>query len=683
MSAFSTLLAATGVALATSATITCEPGFAMKNGACSPGANFAVDENFHNWSKESWANAVTETPKIKADMKKIIDSVPSYPMDQFHGRGIVIVAGGEYLRDAMATIASIRGFGCKLRIQVWYKGDAELPQKSLGFFDKYGVETYNLVDYVSEDAFKIISSNVGDRPFQLKPLAVKYTDLEEVLLLDADNTPTADPTYLFDDSRYQETGTVFWPDYWTTHSENPIFGITGVEHTSEREQESGQMLINKQAAWTAINTVTEMQTPLFYSLLNGDKDTFRFAWKMTNTPYIMNENSPAVIGLKRETISTDLSSGFCGHTMGQHDLDGKLLFIHHNNLKLSQGWGERGVFFDVTKTPVSGAHVRASPQAALEAGPDHRISCLDLEFAQDSDAMPLTSKVTDAGLKQWEQTFFDAVDEVKEFFPQPKKIATLRERRKAAIGNSTIVAVMTVTNGPYEATGSSFSSSTGLAASEFTACSSGKFLFTNLETTTADINGFGALLSTAGFDVTTSQEVLSNVVSMCPSLGSCGEAMRQEGDTKDKKTMGGGKGGKGKAARERRTHGDAEAPQEKKQRGGKGGKKGKAAKEAKGKRQDDVTAPVDVVVADEAVVVADEAEGKDSMGVTDSNYLCVPASLTALQHESQNTLAVSSASALLLVGAAVGALVFAKSRTAVSVEAAESTPLCEAEAITV
>jgi hypothetical protein len=55
MSTFSTLLAATGVAIAASAGIpTCEPGFEMKSGACSPGTNFAVDESFHSWSKEKY-----------------------------------------------------------------------------------------------------------------------------------------------------------------------------------------------------------------------------------------------------------------------------------------------------------------------------------------------------------------------------------------------------------------------------------------------------------------------------------------------------------------------------------------------------------------------------------------------------------------------------------------------------
>jgi alpha 1,2-mannosyltransferase len=244
-------------------------------------------------------------------------------------------------------------------IQVWYNGDSELPSSSLGFFDKYGVETYNLADYVAEDAFQTLSSNVGDRPFQYKPLAIKYTDLEEVLLLDADNTPTADPTFLFDDSRYQEIGSIFWPDYWTTHSENPIWSIAGAENVVEREQESGQMLINKHTAWTAIAVVTEMQTPLFYSLLNGDKDTFRFAWKMTNTPYLMNPHAPASIGFKREDVADGKEAGFCGHTMGQHDLDGNLLFIHHNNLKLSHGWKRGAAYFNwMEEAPASADNFR-------------------------------------------------------------------------------------------------------------------------------------------------------------------------------------------------------------------------------------------------------------------------------------------------------------------------------------
>jgi hypothetical protein len=41
-----------------------------------------------------------------------------YPMDDYSGRGIVIVTGATNIQDAIVNIAMIRGFGCTLRIQV-------------------------------------------------------------------------------------------------------------------------------------------------------------------------------------------------------------------------------------------------------------------------------------------------------------------------------------------------------------------------------------------------------------------------------------------------------------------------------------------------------------------------------------------------------------------------------------
>ena len=82
--------------------------------------------------------------------------------------------------------------------------------------------------------FAAIESNVGFRKFQLKPYALLFTDLEEVMIIDADNTPIKDPAFLFDDKEYRKVGSLFWPDYWKTHPENPIWQLTGIAMVSAR-----------------------------------------------------------------------------------------------------------------------------------------------------------------------------------------------------------------------------------------------------------------------------------------------------------------------------------------------------------------------------------------------------------------------------------------------------------------
>jgi len=51
--------------------------------------------------------------------------------------------------------------------------------------------------------------------FVTKPYALLFTRFREVLLLDSDNLPLRDPTYLFDDEAYRKAGVLCWPDmHW-------------------------------------------------------------------------------------------------------------------------------------------------------------------------------------------------------------------------------------------------------------------------------------------------------------------------------------------------------------------------------------------------------------------------------------------------------------------------------------
>ena len=56
----------------------------------------------------SWDKAASSADVEQARVQEIIANIPEYSASEFHGRGIVMVAGGDYLRDAMVTIAAIR-----------------------------------------------------------------------------------------------------------------------------------------------------------------------------------------------------------------------------------------------------------------------------------------------------------------------------------------------------------------------------------------------------------------------------------------------------------------------------------------------------------------------------------------------------------------------------------------------
>jgi len=64
-----------------------------------------------------------------------------------------------------------------------------------------------------------------------KVAALLHCSFQEVLLLDADNLPLADPTYLFDDPLYRQRGNLFWPDYWSNWVNDEVYPFLGLERS--------------------------------------------------------------------------------------------------------------------------------------------------------------------------------------------------------------------------------------------------------------------------------------------------------------------------------------------------------------------------------------------------------------------------------------------------------------------
>lgn len=60
----------------------------------------------------------------------------------------------------------------------------------------------------------------------------------------------------------------------------------------------------------------------------GDKDTFRFAWKATDTPYVYPQQYLSSAGVLMQP-----EGDFCGHTMVQYDFSDQVMFLHANLAK--------------------------------------------------------------------------------------------------------------------------------------------------------------------------------------------------------------------------------------------------------------------------------------------------------------------------------------------------------------
>ncbi|KAI8055572.1 mannosyltransferase putative-domain-containing protein [Gilbertella persicaria] len=224
-----------------------------------------------------------------------------------------------------------------LPIEVWHlhdeQPDANIKQE-LEKLDAHARDLSNL-DLIQP----ITKRRDAEKQFQIKAAAIINSAFEQVLYLDSDNVPVQDPTFLFDTPEYQNSGALFWPDFWKTHGENKIFDILDIECQDDWEQESGQMVIHKQKSWLPLQLAWYMQkhSDIYFQFLNGDKDTFKYAWKALDMPYHMVE---AFVGMG----GTMSGTRFCGHTMLQYmpasaeseeEDEPVLLFVHSNLLKIT------------------------------------------------------------------------------------------------------------------------------------------------------------------------------------------------------------------------------------------------------------------------------------------------------------------------------------------------------------
>jgi hypothetical protein len=155
--------------------------------------------------------------------------------------------------------------------------------------------------------------------WELKPFAILHCPFREILLLDADNVPVVDPTFLFDTPEYRVHGAIFWPDYGRLSESRQIWEICEVPYRNEPEFESGQIVVDKVRCWKALNLAMHYNehSDFYFRHIHGDKDTFHLAFHRAGHEYAMPS---------REIHGMD-------GTMCQHDFQGRRIFQHRNTDK--------------------------------------------------------------------------------------------------------------------------------------------------------------------------------------------------------------------------------------------------------------------------------------------------------------------------------------------------------------
>jgi hypothetical protein len=242
---------------------------------------------------------------------------PPYPAERYAGRGIVICAGGARLFTCAYVAIGIlrRQLGCRLPIQLWHLGPRELGPPMRALLEQFDIEVVDALDSTDRPPLRILGG------WELKPYAIAYSPFREVFLLDADNLALIDPAKLFDLPQYAATGAVFWPDIVQLRPDNPIWEICGVAYRATSSFESGQLVLDKQRCWRALQLTLHMNqhSDFFYRHLYGDKDTFLMAWLRLGQPYAMTTHAPQL----RNTV------------LHQCDFSGRPIFQHRSQMKWS------------------------------------------------------------------------------------------------------------------------------------------------------------------------------------------------------------------------------------------------------------------------------------------------------------------------------------------------------------
>ena len=199
----------------------------------------------------------------------------------------MVCAGGRYLPSFYAQVRLLRDLGCTLPITCYYNGAAELGEDFSELLVGYGVTFVDLSVVNAESPYRQRNCH----GWAMKSAAVINAPYREVLLLDADNFPARDPSYLFDTPEYQEYGYCLWPDIRPFDPNAQYWASLGLPAEDVSEHESGQLLIDKFVSWDALVVTSWLNgnSNYYYTVAYGDKDYWRAGARLTGKDFFVSQ----------------------------------------------------------------------------------------------------------------------------------------------------------------------------------------------------------------------------------------------------------------------------------------------------------------------------------------------------------------------------------------------------------
>jgi alpha 1,2-mannosyltransferase len=118
------------------------------------------------------------------------------------------------------SLRLLRSYNCTLPATIFHF-PSESPSQS------------QLEDFATLNTYVLPLPSLSKNPkpgqtknFEIKGAAMVEAPYDETLLIDSDNIPVRDPSFLFDSREFKEYGAILWPDYFKDSPENVRFRLS-------------------------------------------------------------------------------------------------------------------------------------------------------------------------------------------------------------------------------------------------------------------------------------------------------------------------------------------------------------------------------------------------------------------------------------------------------------------------
>lgn len=257
----------------------------------------------------------------------------------YSGRGIVICAGGKYVKLAVHAIKVIRLLGCNLPVEVFFNGPEDMNPKQQEYLRnlKY-VQVKDINAYIN-------AQELGLKTWDIKPFSLLLSSFAETILLDADTIFVHSPETILDDSGYLKTGTAFFYDRtlygYNVHNatawfetvmppplSNQLLSSRIYNRTTNYEQEAGVVVVDKSRRLLGLLATCRLNFPDYkvelHKYTHGDKESFWIGMEMADEPYSF---IPSMAGSVGGFKNVDGEKQICGKA-AHFDRNERLLWFN-------------------------------------------------------------------------------------------------------------------------------------------------------------------------------------------------------------------------------------------------------------------------------------------------------------------------------------------------------------------